>query len=168
MVCKKNNEHTVHFTDIMHCPVSRVIQVILKLFWLKLGPYSFTKFLYYNWKGLWLAPFLQVKISVVNSAGGSFWWNDATDIFYSNYAGANICCNYAVLRFYCNYVGGTFCYIYFGGSFCCNYAGDCFCWNYAVRSFCTIYAGESVCSKYVGYNFNLSIFHKLTRKHKKA
>ena len=98
MVCKKNNEHTVHFIDIMHCrvsQVSRVIQVILKLFWLKLGPYAFTKFLYYNWKGLWLAPFLRVKISVVNSGGGSFCWNYATDTFYSYYAGANICCNYA-------------------------------------------------------------------------
>ena len=42
-----------------------------------------------------LAPFLQVKVSVVNSAGGSFCWNHATDTFYGNYAGDNICCIYA-------------------------------------------------------------------------
>ena len=68
-----------------------VIKVILKLlFRLKLGPYSFTKFLYYNQKDLWLAPFLQMKVFVVTSAGGSFCWNYATDTFYSNYAGANV------------------------------------------------------------------------------
>ena len=42
-----------------------------------------------------LAPFLQVKVSVVNSAGGSFCWNYATDTFYGNYTGDNICCIYA-------------------------------------------------------------------------
>ena len=52
-----------------------IIQVILKLFCLKLGLCSFT--------------------SLVNSAGGSFFWNYATDTFYSNYAGANVCCNNA-------------------------------------------------------------------------
>ena len=36
-----------------------------------------------------------MKVSVVNSAGGSFCWNYATDTFYSNYAGANVCCSYA-------------------------------------------------------------------------
>ena len=40
------------------------------------------------------SPFLQVKVSVVNSVGGSFFWNYATDTFYSNYAGANVYCNY--------------------------------------------------------------------------
>ena len=39
-------------------------------------------------------PFLQVKVSVVNSAGGSFSWNFAIDTFYGNYAGV-ICCIYA-------------------------------------------------------------------------
>ena len=72
-----------------------VIQVILKLFCLKLGLYLFTQLLYDNWNDLWLSPFLQVKDSSVNSAGGSFCWNYATNIFYSNYAGANIYCNYA-------------------------------------------------------------------------
>ena len=38
-----------------------------------------------------LAPFLQVKVSVVNSAGESFCWNYATDTFYGNYAGDNVC-----------------------------------------------------------------------------
>ena len=41
-----------------------------------------------------MAPFLQVKVSVVNSAAASFCWNYAADTFYSNYAGANVCCNY--------------------------------------------------------------------------
>ena len=36
-----------------------------------------------------------MKVSVVNSAGGSFCWNYATDTFYGNYAGDNICCIYA-------------------------------------------------------------------------
>ena len=43
-----------------------------------------------------MAPCLQVKVPVVNSAGGSFCWNYASDTFYSSYAGANICCNFAV------------------------------------------------------------------------
>ena len=30
------------------------------------------------------------EISVVNSVGGSFCWNYATDTFFSNYAGANV------------------------------------------------------------------------------
>ena len=88
-----------------------VIQVILKLFCLKLGLYSFCQFLYYNWNDLWLSSFLQVKVSVVNSAGGSFCWNYATDTFYSNYAGANICCNYAsfdVLLQLCWWSSATF------------------------------------------------------------
>ena len=36
-----------------------------------------------------------MKIFVVNPAGGSFRWNYATDTFYGNYAGDNICCIYA-------------------------------------------------------------------------
>ena len=51
-----------------------------------------------------LAPFLQIKVSAVNSAGGSFCWNYATDTFYGNYAGENVCCIYA------GFNGGTFCY----------------------------------------------------------
>ena len=42
-----------------------------------------------------LAPFLQVKVSVVNSAGGSFCWNYAIDTFYGRYAGDNVHCIYA-------------------------------------------------------------------------
>ena len=127
-----------------------VKQVILKLFCLKPGPYSFTKFLYYNSKDLWLAPLLQVKVSLVNSAGGSFCWNKATDTFYSNYAGANVCCSYA---------GGTFRYNCVGGFFCCSYVDDCFCCNYAVRNFSSIYAGKSFCIKYVGDNFYWNCAH---------
>ena len=40
-------------------------------------------------------PFLQVKVSVVNSAGNSFCWNYATDTFNGNYACDKICCIYA-------------------------------------------------------------------------
>ena len=41
----RNNEYIVQFIDTMHC---RVIQVILKLFCLKFGAYSFAQFLYCN------------------------------------------------------------------------------------------------------------------------
>ena len=36
-----------------------------------------------------------MKDSVVDSAGGSFCWNYATDAFDGNYAGDNISCFYA-------------------------------------------------------------------------
>ena len=36
-----------------------------------------------------------MKVSVVNSAGGSFRWNYATDTCYGNYPGDNVCCIYA-------------------------------------------------------------------------
>ena len=32
-----------------------------------------------------------MKVSVLNSAGGSFCWNYGTVLFYGNYAGDNIC-----------------------------------------------------------------------------
>ena len=32
-----------------------------------------------------------MKVSVVNSAGGSFCWNYVTDTFYGNYARENAC-----------------------------------------------------------------------------
>ena len=35
-----------------------------------------------------------MKVSILNSAGGSFCWNYATDTFYTNDTGANVCCNY--------------------------------------------------------------------------
>ena len=36
---------------------------------------------------------------VVDSAGGSFCWNYATDTFCSGYAGDNVCCYYNEPRF---------------------------------------------------------------------
>ena len=42
-----------------------------------------------------MVPFLQVKVSIVNSAGGTFCWNYATDTFYGNYASDNVCCIFA-------------------------------------------------------------------------
>ena len=33
-----------------------------------------------------------MKVSVVNSAGGSFCWDYATETFYGNHAGDNVCC----------------------------------------------------------------------------
>ena len=42
-----------------------------------------------------IVTFLQVKVSVVNSVGGSFCWNYATDTFYGNYASDNVCCIFA-------------------------------------------------------------------------
>ena len=144
-----------------------IIQIILKLFCLKLGPYSFTKFISCNCNDLWLAPFLQVKISIVNSAGGSSCCNYATDTFYSNYAGAIVCCNFMqVLKFYCNYVSGTFLCNYVGGSFCCIYAGKSFCSKYVSDNFfwnCTLgslfcnYAGGIFCSALCTWLFLLQL-----------
>ena len=65
-----------------------------KTIYLKLTDYSLAQFLYCNLKNLELALFLQVKVFVLNSAGGSFCWNYATDNFYSNYAGDNVCWYY--------------------------------------------------------------------------
>ena len=45
-----------------------------------------------------LATFLQLKVSVVSSEGGSFCCNYATDTFYGNYASDNICCIVAVFE----------------------------------------------------------------------
>ena len=95
---KKIEIMNIQYNSLTQCTVEFlhwVIQVILKLFCLKLGPYSFTKFHYYNQKDLWLAPFLQVKDSVVNSASGNSCWNYVTDFFYSHYADGNVCRNYA-------------------------------------------------------------------------
>ena len=36
-----------------------------------------------------------MKASVVNSAGGSFCWNYATETFYCNCPGDKVCCIYA-------------------------------------------------------------------------
>ena len=33
-----------------------------------------------------------MKVSVVNSAGGTFCLNHATNTFYGNYASGNVCC----------------------------------------------------------------------------
>ena len=38
---------------------------------------------------------MQVKVSVVNSAGDSFCWNYVTDTFYGNCASDNVCCFFA-------------------------------------------------------------------------
>ena len=140
---KKIEIMNIQYNSLTQCTVEFlhwVIQVILKLFCLKFGPYSFNKFLYYNQKDLWLAPFLQVKVSVVNSAGGSFCWNYATDTFYSKYAGANIL---QLCRFLCSIVVMlvvTVLVDFFVAG------GDYFFCNYAVRGFC-IYASENFCNK---------------------
>ena len=42
-----------------------------------------------------IVTFLQVKVSVVNSARGSFCWNYAADAFYGNYADDNVYCMFA-------------------------------------------------------------------------
>ena len=127
-----------------------VIRVILKLFCLKVGLYSFTQIIitkmiydchhFCKWK--FPQSILQVAVSV-----GTMQLTLSTAIMQVPTSVAIM----QVLRFYCNYIGGTFCYT--GGSFCCSYESDCFCCNYAVRSFCNTYAGESFCSKYMGDNF---------------
>ena len=90
---------------------------------------------------------------MVNSSGGSFCWNYATDTFIANIQVSTSIAVMHGLRLYCNYVGGTFCYSFAGGSFFRNYAHDCFHHNYAVRSFCSIYADESFCSEHVDDHF---------------
>ena len=125
-----------------------VIQVILQLFCLKLGLYSFTKFFiitkrisdwhhFCKWK--FLLSIQQVAVSV-----RTIQLTLSTAIIQ-------------VLRFYCDYVGGTFCYNYVGGSFCCNYASDCFCCNYAVWSFCSVSAGESFLQQIFGWQLLLKL-----------
>ena len=101
-------------------------------------------------KRIWLAPFLQVKISVLNSGGGSFCWNCAFDtIAIMKVTSVAII---QVLRFYCNYSGGAFCYSYAGGYFCCNHAGDCFSCNCAVRRYAgDNYAGDNFYCNYAGW-----------------
>ena len=78
--------------------------------------------------------------------GGSFCFNYATDTFFGNYAGDNVCWIYQVLRWY----------ILLLVCFCCNYAGgcDCFCSNYAVRSFCNTYRAQFL-KKICGWQFLL-------------
>ena len=39
-----------------------------------------------------------MKVSVVNSAGGSFCWNYLRNTFYGNYVADNVCCIYAVFE----------------------------------------------------------------------
>ena len=115
---------------------------MLKLFFLKFAPYSFTQFLYYHWKDVWLAPFLQVKDSTVNSAVGSFCWNYATDTFYSHYGGANFCCNYAgfeVLLQLCRWYSLLHLRWWI---FLLQWCRWLFLLQFTVRSFCSIYAGE--------------------------
>ena len=52
-----------------------------------------------------------MKVSVVNSAGGSFCWTYGTDTLYGNYAGDNICCIYPGFEEVLSvtgYVGGSY------------------------------------------------------------
>ena len=130
----------------MHCWVSALSCARSpKTICLKISAYSFAWFLYCNEKNLRLAPFLQVKVSVVSSAGDSFCWNYATDTLWQ-------LCKWQRLLHFCRFWGGTFCYWYVGG-FLLNYAGNSFCHNYAVRGFCSTYVGNSFCNKYVYDNF---------------
>ena len=94
---KKIEIMNLQYNSLTQCTVAFlhwVIQVILKLCCLKFGLYSFTQFFIIT-KTISGSPFLQVKVSVVNSVGGSFCWNYATDTFYSIYTGVNVCCSYA-------------------------------------------------------------------------
>ena len=107
-----------------------------------------------------------MKVSVVNSAGGSFCWNYATDTFYGNYAG--VCCIYAGFEMV---IFGTVMLVDLSvaikqvtvsvaimqlevsgahmqmtlsaakislvDNFCCNYVDGSFCCNYAGSIFCS-------------------------------
>ena len=85
-----------------------------------------------------MTPFLWVKASTVHAAGGSFYWNYATNTSVTTSVAIM-----QILRFHCNYASGNFCHQYVSGSFCCNYV---------VRNVCSTYAGNS---KFVGDNFLL-------------
>ena len=77
---KKIKIINIQYNSLTQCTVEFlhwVIQVILKLFCLKVSLYLFTQFFYYKYNNLWLSPFLLVKVSVDNSPGGSFCWNYA-------------------------------------------------------------------------------------------
>ena len=59
-VCKMHEDKKIEIINIQYNSLAQctveflhwVIQVVLKLFCLKVGPYRFTKFIYYNLKGL--------------------------------------------------------------------------------------------------------------------
>ena len=75
-----------------------------------------------------------MKVTVVNSAGGSFCWNYATDTFYNNYVSDNTCGIDAGFEVVLS-VTVMFVDLSLG-----KYADNCFCCNYVVRSFCSTYA----------------------------
>ena len=100
-----------------------------------------------------LASFLQVKVSIVNSAVGSFSWNYATGTFYRNYAGANCCCNYAGFEVLLQLCQWYFLLQLRWWIFLLQWCRWLFLLQFTVRSFCSIYAGKSFCSKYVGDKF---------------
>ena len=146
----------IQYSSLTQCTVEFLhwdIQVILKLFCLKLGLITHSLIFFIITKTISDSPFLQVKflksiLQMVVSVG--------TMQLTLSIAIMQVPASVAimqVLRFYCNYVGGISFKTYVSESFCCSYEGDCFCYNYAVRIFCNIYAGESFCSKYVGDNF---------------
>ena len=81
-------------------------KVILKLFCLKLGAYSIAKFIYFNKKKFWLAPFLRVEDYGVNSPGASScnWsfleklcrWQCQQIVIMQIMQILRFCCNYAL------------------------------------------------------------------------
>ena len=106
-----------------------------------------------------------VKVSVVNSAAGSFCCNYATDLCaYGNYASDNICCILAGFQVLLSVTGmlvdlsvtimqvtvsvavRSFCSTYAGDSFCSKYVGDNFYFNYADGSLFCNYVGGIFCS----------------------
>ena len=107
----------IQYNSLTQCTVKFchwVMQVILKLFCLKLGLYSFTQFLYCTktisdchhfckWK--FLQSILQVAVSF-----GPMQMTLSIAIMQAPTSVAIT----QVLRFYCNYVSGTFCYTYVG------------------------------------------------------
>ena len=96
-----------------------------------------------------------MKVSLVNSASGSYCCNYAADLcVYANYSSDKVCCIFAgfqvllsvtvmlvdlsvtimqvtvsvAVRSFCSkYVGDNFYCNYADGSLCCNYAGGIFC-----------------------------------------
>ena len=121
----------IQHTSLTKCTVEFlhwVTQIILKLNFFTITKRVSDWHHFCKWK--FLLSILQVAVSV-----GTI----ATDTFYSNYAGANICCNYAVFEVLLQL---CFCTISSGESICHKYVGDNFYWNYALGSLCYNHAGS--------------------------
>ena len=86
-----------------------------------------------------------MKVSLVNSASGSYCCNYAADLcVYANYSSDKVCCIFAGFQVL---LSVTVMLVDLSVTIMQVTV------SVAVRSFCSTYAGDSFCSKYVGDNF---------------